>query len=116
MSKDSRSEHAPDREASRQPAGPARPFGRRLRAIGIAGDDPRMERGAYVTDGIDLYEVMGTQRGAGVVGVSTVRVIVENCRNLRRLEFLPDKIRRSFRLVRRAPIGYCPDLLEDIVW
>ncbi len=50
------------------------------------------------------------------MGVSTVRVIVENCRNLRRLKFLPDKIRRSFSLVRHAPIGHCPDLVEDIVW
>ncbi|MBV9424115.1 MAG: hypothetical protein JOZ98_14465 [Solirubrobacterales bacterium] len=96
--------------------GSGRSFAKGLRAIGLAGEDPRLLRGAYVTDGIDLYEIMGTQRGPGVMGVSTVRVILENCRNLRRLEFLPEKIRRSFSLVRQAPSGRCPDLVEDIVW
>ena len=116
MSHDSLNEHAPGHEASTQPAGPGRSLGLGLRVIGLAGDDPRLQRGAYVTDGIDLYEIMGMQRGPGIMGVSTVRVIVENCRNLRRLEFLPDKIRRSFSLVRRPPSSRCPDLVEDIVW
>ena len=35
--------------------------------------DPRMQTGAYITDGIDLYEVTGMQRGPGVMGMSTVR-------------------------------------------
>jgi hypothetical protein len=78
--------------------------------------DPRMQMGAYITDGIDLYEVTGMQRGPGVMGMSTVRIAVENCRNLRCLEFLPDKIRTAFELVRAAPIGRCPDVLEDISW
>lgn len=116
MSHDSLGEHAPDREESKHAAGARRCFGIGLRAIGLMGDDPRLQRGAYVTDGLDLYEIVGMQRGPGVMGVSTVRVIVENCRNLRRLEFLPDKIRRSFDLVRHAPIGRCPDLVEDIAW
>jgi hypothetical protein len=116
MSNDSLNERAPDREGSKQAAGPGRSFGIGLRAIGITGDDPRLQRGAYVSDGIDLYEIISMQRAPGVMGVSTVRVIVENCRNLHRLEFLPDNIRRSFKLVRQAPIGHCPDLLEDIVW
>ena len=78
--------------------------------------DPRMQMGAYITDGIDLYEVTGMQRGPGVMGMSTVRITVENCRNLRCLEFLPDKIRTAFELVRAAPIGRCPDVLEEISW
>lgn len=78
--------------------------------------DPRMQTGAYITDGIDLYEVTGMQRGPGVMGMSTVRIAVENCRNLRCLEFLPDKIRTAFELVRSAPEGRCPDVLEDIPW
>lgn len=78
--------------------------------------DPRMQTGAYITDGIDLYEVTGMQRGPGVMGMSTVRIAVENCRNLRCLEFLPDKIRTAFDLVREAPIGRCPDVLEEISW
>ena len=75
-----------------------------------------MQAGAYITDGIDLYEVTGLHRGPGVMGVSTVRIAVENCRNLRSLEFLPDKIRSAFELVRAAPVGRCPDRLEDIAW
>jgi hypothetical protein len=78
--------------------------------------DPRMQPGAYITDGIDLYEVTGMQRGPGVIGISTVRISVENCRNLRQLEFLPDKIRSAFELVKPAPIGACPDMIEDISW
>jgi hypothetical protein len=78
--------------------------------------DARMQAGAYVTDGTDLYEVTGTQRGPGVMGVSTVRIMVENCRTLRSLEFLPDKIRYSFELVKAAPACNCPDVIEDIAW
>jgi len=79
-------------------------------------EDPRLQQGAYITDGIDLYEVLGMQRGPGVMGVSTVRVVVENCRNLRGLEFFPEKIRRTFNLVRTAPASRCPDRLDDIAW
>ena len=50
------------------------------------------------------------------MGVSTVRITLENCRNLRCLEFLPDKIRSAFDLVRAAPLSRCPDVLEDISW
>ena len=65
--------------------------------------DPRLEPGAYVTDGTNLYEVAGVRSGAKVMGVAAVRVVLENCRSLSRVEFLPDKIKRSFRLVRGAP-------------
>ncbi len=75
-----------------------------------------MQPGAYITDGIDLYEVTGMQRGPGVMGISTVRISVENCRNLRCLEFLPDKIRSAFELVKQAPVGSCPYVIEDISW
>lgn len=78
--------------------------------------DPRIQAGAYITDGIDLYEVTGVQRGPGVMGISTVRITVENSRNLRCLEFLPDKIRSSFELVKAAPTCTCPDAVEDIAW
>jgi hypothetical protein len=87
-----------------------------LETMAVIERDPRMQLGAYITDGIDLYEVTGLQRGPGVLGMSTVRIMVENCRNLRRLEFLPDKIRVAFELVRAAPVGRCPDRLEDIRW
>jgi hypothetical protein len=42
--------------------------------------------------------------------------VVENCRNFRGLEFLPEKIRRTFNLVKTAPTGRCPDLVDDIAW
>jgi hypothetical protein len=87
-----------------------------LATMSIVERDPRMQLGAYITDGIDLYEVTGMQRGPGVLGMSTVRIMVENCRNLRCLEFLPDKIRSAFELVRAAPIGCCPDVIDDIPW
>jgi hypothetical protein len=87
-----------------------------LATMSIIERDPRMQLGAYITDGIDLYEVMGMQRGPGVMGMSTVRIMVENCRNLRCLEFLPDKIRSAFELVKAAPVGRCPDVVEDIAW
>ena len=76
--------------------------------------DARMQPGAYITDGIDLYGVTGMQRGPGVMGVSTLRIMVENCRHFRRLEFLPDRIRCSFKLVRAAPECSCPDVVDDI--
>jgi hypothetical protein len=98
-------------------------FGREPRAA-VSGerrtemidDDPRLQQGAYITDGVDLYEVLGMERGPGVMGVSTVRVLVENCLSLRGLEFLPEKVRKTFNLVKNAPAGSCPDLLDDIAW
>lgn len=78
--------------------------------------DPRMLPGAYITDGADLYEVTAVRRGPGVMGVSTVRIGVQNCRNLRQVEFLVDKVQRDFQLVRKAPIGHCPNVVEDIPW
>ncbi|HWE08966.1 MAG TPA: hypothetical protein VG325_06410 [Solirubrobacteraceae bacterium] len=78
--------------------------------------DPRLETGAYITDGIDLYEVVGCQLGPGVMGMRTVRILVENCRNFRGLEFLPEKIRATFNLVRHPPLPRCPDLVEEIPW
>lgn len=83
---------------------------------GVIERDARLQPGAYITDGIDLYEVSGTQQGPGVMGVSTVRILVENCRTLRSLEFLPDKIRYSFELVKAAPVCSCPDIVDDIAW
>lgn len=82
-------------------------------AVTGAGD-PRLERGAYLTDGIDLYEVMSVLRAPGVLGFSTARVIVEDCRSLSTIELLPETIRRSFRLVREAPIAARPDLGDGI--
>ena len=78
--------------------------------------DPRLETGAYITDGSQLYEVLGLQRGPGVMGVRTVRIVVENCRNFRVLEFLPDKIDAAFELVRHPPVPAVPDVFEEIAW
>jgi hypothetical protein len=78
--------------------------------------DPRMQPGAYITDGADLYEVIGVRRGPGALGSSAIRIGVQNCRNLRHVEFLPDKVRGDFHLVRNAPVGQCPNVVEDILW
>jgi hypothetical protein len=51
-----------------------------------------------------------------VMGISTVRVVVENCRTLEDLEYLPDKIRTTFSLVRTAPSADCPDMVGEIAW
>ena len=78
--------------------------------------DPRLQTGAYLTDGVNLYEVLGIQRGPGVMGIRTVRILVENCRNFRCLEFLPDKIEAEFELVRRPPVPAVPDVVDEIPW
>lgn len=98
-----------DRETSQQAAAP----GHGLR---IAGDDARLQPGAYITDEVELYEVTGVRRGPMVMGIATARVGLENCRTLRSVEFGPDHIRRRFRLVRCAPAGLCPDVVEQIAW
>ena len=84
--------------------------------MGVSTPDPRLQTGAYITDGTDLYEVLGIQRGPGPMGIRTVRVLVENCRNLRGLEFVPEKVRATFNLVRHPPAPACPDLIDDIGW
>jgi hypothetical protein len=86
-------------------------YGRR-----VIEHDPRLQMGAYITDGTELYEVIGHQRGPGVMGLRTVRILVENCRNFRGLEFLPEKIRATFNLVRQPPSAWCPDRFEEIYW
>ncbi|HLY48125.1 MAG TPA: hypothetical protein VKR21_02915 [Solirubrobacteraceae bacterium] len=64
--------------------------------------DPRFRIGAYLTDGTDLFEVMGLSRGRGQIGSVARRVILEDCYTLRKVEFLLDKVRRRFRLVRES--------------
>jgi hypothetical protein len=78
--------------------------------------DPRLQTWAYITDGVELYEVVGVHRGPGMMGMQTVRVVVENCRSLRGLEYLPDRIRSTFDLVRRPPRASCPDCPDEIDW
>jgi hypothetical protein len=82
----------------------------------VPQQDPRLQTGAYITDGSDLFEVIGLQRGPGVMGMRTVRILVENCRNFRELEFLPDKIQAAFALVRSAPHPAVPDVVDAIAW
>lgn len=87
-----------------------------LLAVTAGGGDPRLQRGAYVTDGINLYEVSAICRRGSSGRLTTTRVEIENCRTFTRIELLPEKIRRSFELVRPAPVADCPDLFEDIAW
>ncbi len=78
--------------------------------------DPRLQTGAYITDGLDLYEVLGLLRGPGVMGIRTVRVLIENCHDLHCLEYLADEIEIEFDLVRPAPVPAVPDLVDEIAW
>jgi hypothetical protein len=78
--------------------------------------DSRFKPGAYITDGVDLFEVTRIQRAPGVMGMSTVRIVVQNCYSLRYLELFPDKIRSAFWLVKRQPVARCPDAFEAIAW
>ena len=78
--------------------------------------DPRLQKGAYITDGADLYEVIGYRVGPVMMGIRTARLVVEDCRVLREQELGADAIRTGYSLVRRAPAACCPDLFEEIVW
>jgi hypothetical protein len=82
----------------------------------LTKEDPRMQTGAYITDGISLYEVRGVQRAPGRIGHMAMRLMLEDCYSFHRVEFLVDKIRRSFTLVRPAPAASCPDMFEEIAW
>ncbi len=62
--------------------------------------DARLQFGAYITDGMRLYEVRGISCGAGRIGFAAVRLILEDCHSLSTVAFLLDKIRRQFTLVR----------------
>jgi hypothetical protein len=75
-----------------------------------------LQPASYITDGDALYEVINVRRGPGVMGVMTMQVIIENCRDFRRLELVPGKLRTGFRLVKEAPRAWCPDCLDQIVW
>ncbi len=85
-------------------------------AVTVGGGDSRLQRGAYVTDGINLYEVTAIRRRGSSGRLAMTRVEIENCRSFTRIELLPEKIRRSFELVRPAPVPDCPDVFEDIAW
>ena len=78
--------------------------------------DPRLETGAYITDGMELYEVLRRRAGVRGGGFASGCVLVENCRTLCCAEFLVPRIRAAFRLVRSAPAPCCPDLVDQIVW
>lgn len=78
--------------------------------------DPRLQRHAYITDGSNLYEVLGDRVFPGVAGIRTRRIVVENCRSLLGSELLEDRVTSAFRLVRPAPARRCPDFVEEIAW
>lgn len=78
--------------------------------------DPRLRTGAYITDGMELYEVMRRRNGLRGGGSAAACVLVENCRSLCCAEFLARRILSAFRLVRAAPAPQCPDLVDEIDW
>jgi hypothetical protein len=66
-------------------------------------DDPRLQLGAYITDGVALVEVVGGRLTYGVFGPWHA-VCVEDCLTLQIGEYSADAIRRRFRLVRVGPL------------
>lgn len=65
-------------------------------------DDPRLQIGAYITDGTSLMEVVGGRFTYGAFG-PWYAVCVEDCMSLQTSEYDADTIRRRFSLVRVAP-------------
>jgi hypothetical protein len=78
--------------------------------------DPRLQPGAYITDGRRLYEVVRRRAGTHAGGFAMGCVLVEDCRTLSAAQVLAQRIRSAFRLVRPAPDPRCPDLVDEIVW
>jgi len=64
--------------------------------------DPRLQIGAYITDGTVPLEVVGGRFTYGPFGPSHA-VCVEDCVTLQTSEYSADMIPRGFRLVRVAP-------------
>jgi hypothetical protein len=77
--------------------------------------DPRLQCGAYITDGTELYEVLRHRPGGFGGGVAGA-VLLENCRSLCAVQLHAARIRSACRLVRAAPDPRCPDVVEQIVW
>lgn len=78
--------------------------------------DARLRCGAYVTDGRDLYEVIGSRVVPGLIGISVLSIVVEDCRNLQEFEIDLETLRASFRVVRPGPVARCPDRVDEIEW
>jgi hypothetical protein len=68
----------------------------------MAPDDPRLQPGAYITNGTELLCVVRVVVPYARSGHST-RVYAEDCKALRVKQYPVDAIRGQFRLVRAAP-------------
>lgn len=82
-----------------------------MSAIAVDPNDSRFQVGAYISDGVDLYEVVDTVSVPQFMSAPNRRIVVENCRNEARLQFELPKIADSFELVRAAP--NVPDLIPE---
>jgi hypothetical protein len=115
MSQGSFNEQVPGESAAGQredlaPAQASRPL------VAVTSEDARLQEGAYVTDGVELYEVAGVRRSAVLIRGVVLVVTIENCRDQSILQLPPENVRRGYRLVRSAPAPRCPDFLEEIAW
>jgi hypothetical protein len=77
-------------------------------------EDARLQPGAYVTDGIELFEVRGRWSHPSSSGISLEWVVLENCRDLSELRLLSSTVTYTFELVRPTPSGTCPHTPQDI--
>jgi hypothetical protein len=69
-------------------------------------EDPRLVPGAYITHSAHLYEVVSYT----TAGMKAGQLLVENCKTLKRLTFLPRDL-DGIELVRAAPTLDVPDSL-----
>lgn len=72
-----------------------------LSVPGLAGD-PRADPGAYITDGRQLYEVVGARNNL---------LLIQDCRSTSRTSISGVLLRRRFRLVSPAPV--VPDFITE---
>jgi hypothetical protein len=65
--------------------------------------DQRLLRGAFLTDGTDLYEVLELIETSAFEGGVLRRLIVEDCHTLRVMAVELSVVQSEYRLVREAP-------------
>jgi hypothetical protein len=76
--------------------------------------DPRFVRGAYITNGQELYRITGTLEEPAQLpwGSPVVLLEAENCKTEWPVKLDVAGVRRNCTLVKAAPSDTCPDAYE----
>ena len=77
----------------------------------LTRSDPRLQVGAYIKSGGELFEVISVQEVTSN-NEKTKRYVLENCKSLKRVPYLQREIEDGFELVRKAS-DTCPDAPPD---